>query len=137
MYDVTATITDIAGNISTDPGSTELLIDTTAPTIPTVIPQVTSNTTPVISGSANAGPGELLTVTVNGVTYTAGDGNLVSNSDGSWELSIPTELVEGTYDVVVTVTDAAGNVSTDTSSCLLYTSPSPRDQRGSRMPSSA
>jgi len=116
LYDVTATITDIAGNISTDPGSTELLIDTTAPTIPTVIPQVTSNTTPVISGSANAGPGELLTVTVNGVTYTAGDGNLVSNSDGSWELSIPTELVEGTYDVVVTVTDAAGNVSTDTSS---------------------
>ena len=25
----------------------------------------------------------------------------------------------------------------DTDSCLLYTSPSPRDQRGSRMPSSA
>ena len=25
----------------------------------------------------------------------------------------------------------------DTSGCLLYTSPSPRDQRGSRMPSSA
>ena len=31
------------------------------------------------------------------------------------------------------------NLSLDpaTSSCLLYTSPSPRDQRGSRMPSSA
>ena len=27
--------------------------------------------------------------------------------------------------------------STQTSGCLLYTSPSPRDQRGSRMPSSA
>ena len=26
---------------------------------------------------------------------------------------------------------------TDTVTCLLYTSPSPRDQRGSRMPSSA
>ena len=29
------------------------------------------------------------------------------------------------------------DVCHDTSSCLLYTSPSPRDQRGSRMPSSA
>ena len=29
------------------------------------------------------------------------------------------------------------NVSNDSLSCLLYTSPSPRDQRGSRMPSSA
>ena len=32
---------------------------------------------------------------------------------------------------------AAGAGSADTSPCLLYTSPSPRDQRGSRMPSSA
>ena len=29
------------------------------------------------------------------------------------------------------------NVSGRTPTCLLYTSPSPRDQRGSRMPSSA
>ena len=30
-----------------------------------------------------------------------------------------------------------GNLLQDSISCLLYTSPSPRDQRGSRMPSSA
>ena len=29
------------------------------------------------------------------------------------------------------------HLSTDAAACLLYTSPSPRDQRGSRMPSSA
>ena len=29
------------------------------------------------------------------------------------------------------------NIMIDEKSCLLYTSPSPRDQRGSRMPSSA
>ena len=35
-------------------------------------------------------------------------------------------------------TDEQGNEPTKTDSdCLLYTSPSPRDQRGSRMPSSA
>ena len=32
---------------------------------------------------------------------------------------------------------AATGVNPDTRVCLLYTSPSPRDQRGSRMPSSA
>ena len=31
----------------------------------------------------------------------------------------------------------AGNYATGSYGCLLYTSPSPRDQRGSRMPSSA
>ena len=37
----------------------------------------------------------------------------------------------GTLDAELTVTAGADNF------CLLYTSPSPRDQRGSRMPSSA
>ena len=39
----------------------------------------------------------------------------------------------GTYQI--TVMDATN--ATATATCLLYTSPSPRDQRGSRMPSSA
>ena len=34
----------------------------------------------------------------------------------------------------VSAGNAVGNVGKD---CLIYTSPSPRDQRGSRMPSSA
>ena len=34
-------------------------------------------------------------------------------------------------------TDAVIDNETTEESCLLYTSPSPRDQRGSRMPSSA
>ena len=33
--------------------------------------------------------------------------------------------------------NAQAETSSDAKSCLLYTSPSPRDQRGSRMPSSA
>ena len=33
--------------------------------------------------------------------------------------------------------DVQGSVAKSTHACLLYTSPSPRDQRGSRMPSSA
>ncbi len=116
LYDVTATITDIAGNSTTDPSSGELLIDTTPPTIPTVTPQQTNDTTPVIFGTANAGPGELLTVTIDGVTYTAGNGNLIDNGDGTWALSVPLDLAEGIYDIIVSVTDAAGNETIDTSS---------------------
>ena len=36
-----------------------------------------------------------------------------------------------------TVTDPVGTPAKEGKDCLLYTSPSPRDQRGSRMPSSA
>ena len=42
-------------------------------------------------------------------------------------------IITGEYDSYVTLVDSSG----ETLSCLLYTSPSPRDQRGSRMPSSA
>ena len=63
-------------------------------------------------------------------------------SNGGTTASIA-NLTAGNYDL--TVTDANGcsvvNSATvndgNTISCLLYTSPSPRDQRGSRMPSSA
>ena len=49
----------------------------------------------------------------------------------------------GSYEVTEGLTFRAGvnnaflQQPPDTLSCLLYTSPSPRDQRGSRMPSSA
>lgn len=116
LYDVTATVTDIPGNTSTDPSASELLIDTTPPLVPSVVPQFTTNTTPVITGTANAGPGEILSVEVNGVTYTTADTNLVDNFDGTWALNILTPMLEGTYEVLATVTDAAGNPSSDTTS---------------------
>ena len=87
--------------------------------IPTVATQNTSNTTPVISGTATVAAGEILTVTVDGVTYTAGDGNLVDNGDGTFDLTVPTALADATYPVTATVIDAAGNVSTDVSTSEL------------------
>ena len=107
-YDVVARVADAALNASTDPSSEELEIDLTAPVAPTVTAQLSNSETPVISGTANVVTGETLSVEVNGVVYTAGDGHLVDNGDGSWTLT-----------------------------CLLYTSPSPRDRQKSRMPSSA
>ena len=85
----------------------------------------TNNTTPVIEGTATIASGETLTVEVNGVTYTAGDSNLVDNSDGTWTLSVPVTLIEGLYDVTATITDAAGNAGTDPSSSELLIDTTP------------
>ena len=94
----------------------ELIVDTTAPAVPTA----TSLSTPatqhqLISGTATVAAGETLTVEVDGVVYTAGDGDLVDNGDGTWDLTIPAgnELEEATYEVLATVTDAAGNATSD------------------------
>ncbi|WP_417358994.1 Ig-like domain-containing protein [Galbibacter sp.] len=113
VYDVVATATDLAGNTSSDGTVDELTIDLTAPTVPTVVPQVTNDQTPTITGTVDSV--DDITITVNGVTYTEGDGNLVDNGDGTWTLQIPlgNEIPEGIYDVVATATDAVGNTSTD------------------------
>jgi gliding motility-associated-like protein len=110
-YDVVATATDAVSNTATDVTTDELIIDSTAPTTPTVDAQTTNDTTPVITGTANSS--DVLTVTVDGTTYTEGDGNLVDNGDDTWTLTIPTALADGTYDVVATATDAVSNTATD------------------------
>ena len=120
-YDVTAKVTDTAGNATSDATSGELVIDTTAPVVPTVNTLSTSDTTPTITGTATVGSGETLTVVVNGATYEN-----VTVSGGSWSIDTGTATVtSGTlgafvagnrYSVTATVTDTAGNGAVDTSS---------------------
>ena len=54
-------------------------------------------------------------------------------------LALETEqrIIDKERDVGIDVDERGSKVATRLSGCLLYTSPSPRDQRGSRMPSSA
>ena len=58
-----------------------------------------------------------------------------------FEASIPVMQDESAGDLTVDLgyrySDYSTNLTEDLYTCLLYTSPSPRDQRGSRMPSSA
>lgn len=93
----------------------EIVADTTAPVVPTVKALSTAVTTPTLTGTATVASGESLTVVVNGVTYSSGDGHL-SISGTVWTLAIPpaNALATGTYPVVATVTDLAGNASIDT-----------------------
>jgi hypothetical protein len=120
-YVVTATVTDAAGNATSDGTSNELIIDTVAPASPTVVSQTTNDTTPIITGTIGGGTtlgsGEVLTVTVSGATYT-----VTPDSSGNWSLDLGTAtptsgtltpLANGTYAVTATVTDAAGNATAD------------------------
>ena len=111
----TATLA-VTGNTSSATGSNSFIVDYSAPTTPTVNSLTTTDTTPTITGTATVSAGDVFTVNVHGVTYTNGDGHL-SYSVGTWTLNIPTgnEIPVNTYTVLATVTDAAGNVSTNVS----------------------
>src|SRR5690606_12225105 len=113
IYDVVATATDATGSTSTDATVDELTINSSAPTMPTVNPLSTNNSTPAITGTADSA--DELTVGVNGIVYAEGNGDLVDDGSGNWTLQIPVgnEIPDGTYDVTATAMDATGNVSTD------------------------
>jgi len=114
--DVAITVTDQAGNTTLDTTTGEVTIDTVAPTAPTVN-AVTGNATPTITGTATLLAGETLSVTVGGATYAN-----VPVSAGAWSLDTTTTHTgtltltpDGVYQVVATVTDAAGNATSDSS----------------------
>ena len=81
--------------------------------------EVSWNTTKI---TADPGPA------VNGVGYFA------DTTSAAFNLTLPASPSAGN---VVAVNDYAGNFGTNALTCLLYTSPSPRDLSTSRMPSSA
>lgn len=104
----------VTGTTSTATTTNSFVVDTTNPNIPSVTPNTISDAAPTLTGSATLAEGEKLTVTINGITYTNGDGNL-SFSSGTWTLNIPSSnsLSLGVYSVTATVTDKAGNFSND------------------------
>jgi len=83
---------------------------------PTVTPQIANTTTPVVSGTRINLPASSFSVTLDGQVYLPGDGNLVV-SGSNWTLTVPSgnALSEGTYSVVASITDGAGQTTTDSS----------------------
>ena len=82
--------------------------------------QLSGDSSPSDLRFANVDPED---VTVRNLDYTAKGGFYVSSISGDTDENLKTATF------TVSLSSAP--------SCLLYTSPSPRDQRGSRMPSSA
>jgi hypothetical protein len=74
----------------------------------------TTDTTPTISGTTDVEAPALVSLTINGQTLTA------APSAGAWSIDAPI-LPNGTYPVVATVVDGAGNVATATQSLTVDT----------------
>ncbi len=112
---VTATATDAAGNSSS-------AVELNRPTVNAVS---TNDTTPVITGTWTNIPGDVLTVAVNGATYT------LAPAGNTWSLDLGTAtpssgsltaLAGGnSYEVTATVTRAAANASDTTAAELTIT----------------
>jgi hypothetical protein len=111
-----ATATDAAGN--TGPASTprSFTVDTVAPAAPllTAPAALVNTTTPVISGTAEAG--STVTVRLDGAVV----GTAVVSASGGWSFTAPVPLTQGAHTASATVTDAAGNTSFS-SNVLVFT----------------
>nr|WP_280176356.1 Ig-like domain-containing protein [Methylorubrum populi] len=104
-YTLTATATDAAGNASGTSVPVVLAIDTAAPAAPTLTSPggAVADTTPDITGTGE--PGATVTL-LNGSSPI---GTAVVGADGTFTVSPATPLAEGSYDLAVQLTDAAGN----------------------------
>ena len=87
------------------------------------------------NGAANAGFNSFIQTTTDNSTYDDAI-KIVNQSDRSHSGSFIFDVTNtSTHKARMTTTGASGVMVGDT--CLLYTSPSPRDRTRSRMPSSA
>lgn len=117
----TATATDVAGNTGIPSASFTLTVDNTPPAQPAapiitddVAPVTgvvtngnTNDTTPTFSGTGNVG--DLITVYLNGTPPL--QGTTTVGADGTWSFTPPAPVTPGAYQVTLTATDPAGNVS--------------------------
>ena len=105
-YPVVATVRDAAGNVRT--AWQNLKIDTIAPSIKIDGGSIatTKSATPTISGRVDVPAGTSISVAVDGV-----DQHVVVSPTRTWSLTSP-HLKAGVHTVVVSATDAAGNVGT-------------------------
>lgn len=124
-YDVVATATDEAGNSASDRGFGELVVDASAPAVPTVNTLLTRQRQPVLTGSWPSGDAAELSVKVGDKTYVAGAGDGLATDGDNWTLRIAENLPDGIYNVVATVTDKAGNAATDESDAELTVDATP------------
>ena len=125
---VSVTATDAASNSTVNATAGDLTLDTTAPATPTVASitvdsgtssadGITNDNLPVIAGTWDQLTATTLAVTVNAVVYVlATDTELTSDGSGNWSLdltALATALPDNTHDVIVSSSDAVGNVAVD------------------------
>jgi DNA-binding protein YbaB len=118
-YTISAAVSDKAGNPAS--ADRDVLVDTTIPqlTIHTVSDDDVINSAEhaqalIVTGSVTgAAAGDVVTVTLNGKSYTA-----TLDASGNWSVGVPaadvTALVAGDYTITAALTDKAGNSNSAT-----------------------
>ena len=126
-YQISATETDLAGNVSQVSSALAVTIDTMPPVAPSGLmvasgsdsgvsntDGITNVTMPVISGMGEAGD----TVVLSDTSGVIGSG--LVGVGGTWSVTPTSALADGSYQISATETDLAGNVS-QVSSALAVT----------------
>ncbi|GFM08160.1 BapA/Bap/LapF family large adhesin [Enterobacter sp. M4-VN] len=124
-HSFTAQATDPQGNVSAISGAWSVVVDLTAPTVPTLdtvndnVPggitgnltsgQVTNDSTPTIGGTGQAG--STIHIMNNGTQISTA----IVDGSGNWSFTPTTPLVDGSYALRVYATDVAGNASANSS----------------------
>ncbi|WP_443093334.1 beta strand repeat-containing protein [Enterobacter roggenkampii] len=118
-YTISAAVSDKAGNPAS--ADRDVLVDTTVPqlTIHTVSDDDVINSAEhaqalIVTGSVTgAAAGDVVTVTLNGKSYTA-----TLDASGNWSVGVPaadvTALAAGDYTITAALTDKAGNSNSAT-----------------------
>ncbi|KZP62809.1 adhesin [Enterobacter bugandensis] len=119
-YVLTATATDAAGNPSGQSNAWTIIVDGTAPAAPVItqvvddvpertgsldLNETTNDSTPTLSGTAEANA--TVTIRVDGVDI----GTTVADGLGAWSFTPDTPIAEGQHTLTAVATDAAGNIS--------------------------
>ncbi|MBQ4798028.1 Ig-like domain repeat protein, partial [Pseudoalteromonas sp. MMG006] len=122
VYSVSATISDAAGNISTD-SKTGGEVDTVGPEL-TIVPSFLVGGLLSLSGTSDLGPNQTVTVT----TRLAGSlvdstYEVLTDANGDWELLGLTINIIGLSTVTASATDEAGNTTTITTADIDNTTP--------------
>ncbi len=115
-HKLTAIATDTAGNTSAASSALNITVDTTAPSIPTIVlatasdtgssntDNITNDNTPIITGTAEA---DATVKIYNGTTEV---GSATADASGNYIITV-TALNEGTHKLTAIATDTAGNTS--------------------------
>jgi fibronectin type 3 domain-containing protein len=116
----TVTATDAAGNTSGATAGFSVVVDTTAPTQPS-ISSIIDDVGPNTGAIGNNQPTNDARPTLNGTTeanarvdiYDNGTfvTSVTADGSGSWNYTPPTALGQGTHSFTITATDTAGNTS--------------------------
>jgi outer membrane protein OmpA-like peptidoglycan-associated protein len=125
-YDVIAEAADEFGNVTRDQTLNEIRIALPSVAPPTVNPATVADTRPVLSGTYDDSHAADLRVTVGGTTYSGQSGEVAtSRANGTWSLSLPHTLGDGTYDVLAEVVLDDGTTVADRTSGELIVDTTP------------